>query len=52
MMKGFFRKFRLNNKGLTLLEAVIAILIISMVSVGVTSLFFHCHVLQSFQTPS
>jgi type II secretory pathway component PulJ len=40
MMKGFFRKFRLNNKGLTLLEAVIAILIISMVSVGVTSLFF------------
>lgn len=40
MIKGFFRKFRVNNKGLTLLEAVIAILIISMVSVGVTSLFF------------
>ncbi|MBP7177360.1 MAG: hypothetical protein GX115_16620 [Ruminiclostridium sp.] len=40
MIKGFIRKCRLNNKGMTLLEAVIAILLISMVSVGVTSLFF------------
>lgn len=40
MMKQFFRKCRLNTKGLTLLEAVISILLIAMVSVGVTSLFF------------
>lgn len=40
MTKGLIRKIQLNNKGLTLLEAVIAILLISMVSVGVTSLFF------------
>lgn len=40
MIKGFLRNFRLNSKGVTLLEAVIAILLISMISVGVTSLFF------------
>lgn len=40
MMKGLIRKCRLNNKGMTLLEAVIAILLISMVSVSITSLFF------------
>ncbi len=40
MMKQLFRKCRLNTKGLTLLEAVISILLIAMVSVGITSLFF------------
>ncbi len=40
MMKGLIRKCRLNNKGMTLLEAVIAILLVSMVSVSITSLFF------------
>lgn len=40
MMNKFLKGCRLNNKGVTLLEAVIAILLISMVSVGITSLFF------------
>lgn len=33
-------KLSLNNKGVTLLEAVISILLISIITVGVTSLFF------------
>lgn len=40
MMEMFIRKLKENNRGVTLLEAVIAILLISITSVAVTSLYF------------
>ncbi|NLN65327.1 MAG: prepilin-type N-terminal cleavage/methylation domain-containing protein [Clostridiaceae bacterium] len=40
MMKKYLNEIQLNNKGFTLLEAVIAILLIAIVSVGITSMFF------------